>query len=167
MGVRLRRLAMAGCLLVVAAPAWAFVPHQHARMQADTLTAVGAQKPLRSVRGIDWAAKPSAAWSHLAATGHWQGGWDTATGGPVRIWGSGIAVPGSSDHADIAEQAARQALADNLALLAPGATLADFRLISNVYDGDIRAIGFAQFSNGMRVLGGQISFEFKHDRLFV
>src|SRR6185312_2303988 len=80
---------------------------------------------------------------------------------------SGIAAPGAIDHADIAEQVARQALADNLALLAPGASLADFSIVSNTYDGNIRAIGFAQFSQGMRVLGGQVSFEFKNDRLFV
>lgn len=167
MGACSRWLLVAGCLLVVSTPAWAFVPHQAPRIAADTLTAVGAQKQLRSVRSVDWAVKPSLAWSRLEATGRWQAVWDSATGVPVRIWGSGIAAPGATDHADVAAQVARQALSDNLALLAPGAALSDFVLVSNVYDGNIRAVGFAQYSNGMRVLGGQVSFEFKHDRLFV
>lgn len=166
MGARSRRLVVAGCLLV-ASQAWGFVPRATPRMPADQLTAVGPVKPLRTERGVDWAVRPSAAWSHLAATGPWSAAWDTATGVPVRIWGSGIAAPGAMAHADVAEQVARQFLADNLALLAPGAQLSDFVLVSNVYDGNIRAIGFHQLSGGIRVLGGQISFEFKHDRLFV
>lgn len=167
MGVRLRRLVMAGCLLGLAGPALAFVPKQGARITSTSVTAIGATKPLREVRSVDWMAKPSPAWSRLAATGHWQAAWDAATGVPVRIWGSGLAAPGSVGNAAIAEQVARQALADHLALLAPGATLADFVLVSNTYDGNIRSVGFAQMSGGMRVLGGQVSFEFKNDRLFV
>lgn len=167
MGVRLRRLAVAGCLITLASPALAFVPKQGVRIESTSVTAVGATKPLRDVRRVDWMNKPSPAWSRLAASGRWQAAWDTATGVPVRIWGSGIAAAGSVAHADIAEQVARQALADNLDLLAPGATLADFVLVSNTYDGNIRSVGFVQMSGGMRVLGGQVSFEFKNDRLFV
>ena len=167
MGVRLRRLAMAGCILGLVGPAFAFVPKQGARVASTSVTAIGATKPLREVRRVDWMAKPSPAWSRLAASGHWQAAWDDATGVPVRIWGSGIAAPGSVGSAAIAEQVARQALADNLDLLAPGATLASFVLISNTYDGNIRSVGFAQMAGGMRVLGGQVSFEFKNDRLFV
>jgi hypothetical protein len=167
MGVRSRRLLVAGLVLLAAAPAWGFVPRKTARLQADHLTAFGPVKALRTERSVDWAARPSPAWSRLAATGSWTAAWDTATGVPVRIWGSSIAVPGAIANAAVAEQAARQFLADNLALLAPGAQLSDFVLVSNVYDGNIRAIGFHQLSGGIRVLGGQISFEFKNDRLFV
>jgi hypothetical protein len=167
MGVRSRRLLVAGLVLLAAAPAWGFVPRRLPALEADHLTAFGPAKPLRNERRVDWAVRPSAAWSKLAATGTWSAAWDTATGVPVRIWGSSIAAPGAMAHADIAEQVARQFLADNLALLAPGAQLSDFVLASNVYDGNIRAIGFHQLSGGIRVLGGQISFEFKNDRLFV
>ncbi|MBV8761126.1 MAG: hypothetical protein JO257_27770 [Deltaproteobacteria bacterium] len=163
----MRRLAMAGCLLGLAAPASAFVPKQGARINGTALTAVGAQKPLREVRRVDYMIKPSPAWARLAASGKWQAAWDAATGVAARIWGSGIAAPGSVADPAIAEQVARQVLADNLALLAPGASLADFVLLSNTYDGNIRAVGFAQMSGGVRVLGGQVSFEFKNDRLFV
>jgi hypothetical protein len=167
MGVRSRRLLVAGLVLLAASPAWAFVPRKALPFQADHLTAFGPTKPLRTERGIDWGTRPSPAWSRLAATGSWNAAWDTATGVPVRIWGSSIAAPGAIAHPDVAEQVARQFLADNLALLAPGAQLSDFVLVSNVYDGNIRAIGFHQLSGGVRVLGGQISFEFKNDRLFV
>ena len=167
MGVRFRRLAMAGCVLTLAGPAHAFVPKQGTRITSTSVTAIGATKPLRDVRRVDWMTKPSPAWSKLAASGHWQAAWDDATGVPVRIWGSGLAAPGSVANPAIAEQAARQALADHLELLAPGATLANFVLVSNTYDGNIRSVGFVQMAGGMRVLGGQVSFEFKNDRLFV
>jgi hypothetical protein len=167
MGARSRRLLVAGLVLLAASPAWGFVPRTSARLQADHLTALGTTRPLRSERRVDWGSRPSPAWSHLAATGSWTAAWDTATGVPVRIWGSSIAAPGAMAHPDVAEQVARQFLADNLALLAPGAQLSDFVLVSNVYDGNIRAIGFHQLSGGVRVLGGQVSFEFKNDRLFV
>jgi hypothetical protein len=165
MGARTRRLVVAGCLLLATSPAWGFVPRSG--VPADTLTAVDTSKPLRTARRVDFTPKPSAAWSRLAGSGSWHAVWDTATGVPVRIWGSGISAPGAMAHADVAEQAARQFLADHLSLLAPGAQLSDFVLAANVYDGNIRAVGFRQLSGGIPVLGGQISFEFKNDRLFV
>ncbi|HWU86484.1 MAG TPA: hypothetical protein VN253_04390, partial [Kofleriaceae bacterium] len=67
----------------------------------------------------------------------------------------------------IAEQHARRWLADHLALLAPGAAPGDFVLVSNHIDGDLRSVGFVQRALGRRVVGGQISFRFKRDRLFL
>ncbi|MCW5801577.1 MAG: M36 family metallopeptidase, partial [Deltaproteobacteria bacterium] len=90
-----------------------------------------------------------------------------ATGVPSRLWGPGIKTPGVMASYVEAERVARQLLADHLALLAPGASVDDFTLAANHYDGDIRSIGFVQSSGGRRVLGGQISFRFKNDRLFV
>jgi hypothetical protein len=58
-------------------------------------------------------------------------------------------------------------LADHLALLAPGAAIGDFVLASNHFDGAIRSVGFYQRALGRRVVGGQVSFRFKADRLFV
>jgi hypothetical protein len=58
-------------------------------------------------------------------------------------------------------------LADHIALVAPGASASDFELVSNHFDGDMRTIGFIQRAGGRRVVGGQVSFRFKNDRLFV
>ncbi|MDB4958730.1 MAG: cysteine-rich repeat protein [Myxococcales bacterium] len=153
-----RAAVVAGCLSSLA-----FGPHAGPKISADTLTAMpaaGISRPLRTQPTLK--AGPI---SGLAGT--WEAQWDVATGVPSRIWGSGLPAPGSIAHADIAEAFARQVLATHLALLAPGAKISDFELVSNVFDGDIRAIGFVQRANGLIVVGGQISFRFKRDRLFV
>ena len=62
----------------------------------------------------------------------------------------------------VAEAIAREALRDRL-----GLAEADFVLVSNHTDGDMRSVGFAQRHAGRRVVGGQVSFRFKADRLFV
>ncbi|HEX3480392.1 MAG TPA: hypothetical protein VHT91_35485 [Kofleriaceae bacterium] len=139
-------------------------------MRADALTAMpaaGVARPLRSQRDVRWSAPPSAAWRKLAATGAWRAAWDRATGVPTRIWGSGIAAPGAVASAAVAERVARAVLADHIALLAPGASPDDFVLMSNRSDGDLRTVGFAQTHGSRAVVGGQISFRFKRDRLFV
>lgn len=166
--------AVASSLLVVSATAHAVAPRgtqaKQRRVVADELTAMpaaGVTKPLRVQRQVRYGARATGAWQRFAATGRWQAAWDSATQVPNRIWGSGIAAPGANASPQIAEQVARKMLADHLDLLAPGATLADFVLVSNHSDGDIRSVGFAQHAAGRRVLGGQISFRFKRDRLFV
>ena len=169
---RLRALAVAGCLHA-AAPAGAVNPAAGPRVAADTLTAMpdaGLAKPLRTHRTYAYAqAAPSAAWAAFVsrAGGTWNAAWDVATGVPTRIWGSGIPAPGAVADPAIAEQFARRVLTDHLALLAPGASIGDFVLASNSYDGNIRSVGFFQLAGAHRVVGGQVSFEFKHDRLFV
>ncbi|MEO7729798.1 MAG: hypothetical protein ABIY55_02415 [Kofleriaceae bacterium] len=164
-------------LLVLTATAEAVVPRQVARTQraitrvaADTLTAMpasGVTKPLRAQADVKWSHPATLAWQKLAATGAWQAAWDRATGVPNRIWGSGLPAPGSVASADAAARFARAALADHLALLAPGAALADFTLVSNTSDGALRSVGFVQRHGGRVVVGGQVSFRFKRDRLFV
>jgi hypothetical protein len=62
----------------------------------------------------------------------------------------------------VAEHYARAALRERLHL-----DEADFELVSNHTDGDIRSIGFLQRHGGRRVVGGQVSFRFKADKLFV
>lgn len=76
-------------------------------------------------------------------------------------------MPGSIANPTLAEQYARKVLAENLAVLAPGAAVSDFVLVSNHFDGAIRSIGFQQRKDGLRVVGGQISFRFMADRLYV
>src|SRR5689334_14401069 len=76
-------------------------------------------------------------------------------------------VPGAMADANIAETAARAELAARIKELAPGARVSDFVIVSNDFDGDTRSIGFLQHHLGRRVVGGQVSFRFKADRLFV
>jgi hypothetical protein len=171
MSVRAFRLVVAGCLLA-ALPAHAVVPKKGPQINADALTAMpaaGTVKALRTDRKIEWAQAPTAAWSAFAQrhAGAWQAGWDRATGVPSRIWGPGIPAPGAVNDAATAERIAREVLADHLALLAPGSQVSDFELVSNHSDGTMRSVGFIQRSNGIHVIGGQVSFRFKADRLFV
>lgn len=169
--MRFRGPAVVGSLLFLAATAHAVVPPQRTgRIVADTLTALpGAQlaKPLRTHKDVRWGAVKSTAWTTFAARagGQWSAAYDRATGVPSQIWGSGIPAPGANASPVIGEAYARTLLADHLALVAPGASIADFVLVSNHSDGEIRSIGFAQQFAGHRVVGGQVSFRFKHDRM--
>ena len=128
----------------------------------------------RAFRDITWDRAPASAqraWTgFVAGGGQWRAQWDRLTEVPLRIWGEGIAVPGANASPAIAERAARDLLAQHLALLAPGARASDFVLVSNVVHGktgDMRSIGFHQTWQGLRVLGGQVSFLFKNDRVIV
>ncbi|HEX7839201.1 MAG TPA: hypothetical protein VF469_17105, partial [Kofleriaceae bacterium] len=167
---------LVGSLLLTTTTAVAAVPRTggaggpRPALQADTLTAMPparVARPLRAQAAVRWSQPATAAWQKLAATGAWHAAWDRATGVPSRIWGSGIAAPGAMASPTVAEHIARAALAEHIALLAPGASPADFVLVSNTSDGDIRSVGFVQTHGGRVVVGGQISFRFKRDRLFV
>lgn len=167
-----RSAVVAGSLVALTATASAVVPRPSlaTRPAAEVLTALPSAnlgKPLRSSIGIRMQPMASAAWTRFQtrAAGRWSASWDRATGVPSRIWGSGIAAPGTVASAQIAEQTARQLLADHLALLAPGATAADFMLASNTLANGVRSVGFVQRASGVSVVGGQISFRFKHDRM--
>lgn len=127
---------------------------------------------VRSQRALAWHQVPRAAhvsWNRLRgelgpAT---YAVWDAATGVPSRIWGAGIAVPSSVSSPAVAAAFARGFLNRHLALLAPGTAASDFVLVSNDLDDGMRTIGFAQHASGVAVLGGQVSFRFKADRLFM
>ena len=173
MVLRVRGLLWAACCLASLAGvsiSEAAKPREGSRITADTLTALPAAniaKPLRTVKPLVAVTTPPIAWMALAATGgHWQAAWDPATGVPRQIWGS-LAAPGANRDAAIAERIARDMLAAHVDLLAPGASASDFQLVSNTSDGKIRSIGFFQYAGGYRVVGGQISFWFENDRLFV
>ncbi len=102
--------------------------------------------------------------------GAWQAIWDHDRGIPLRVFGEGLPAPGANAHAGKALAIAGTVLAEQLALLAPGTLVTDFVLVSNTVhgrDGAMRTVGFAQTHAGLPVLGGQISFLFKHDRLIV
>jgi hypothetical protein len=97
----------------------------------------------------------------------WRASFDPKTGVPSRLYGAGVAAPGSMADGKAAEAFAKGVLSRHLALLAPGASASDFELVSNDLDAGIRTLGFAQRHGGLRVQGGQVSFRFKNDRLFV
>ncbi|MCP4449465.1 MAG: hypothetical protein GY811_29640 [Myxococcales bacterium] len=96
--------------------------------------------------------------------GTWRATWDVNTGVPLRIYGSGISVPGSVADAGTAEQHATEFVRQHLALLAPGSSPSDFRMVSNELHRGIRSIGFVQSHAGMPVVGGQLSVRYKADR---
>lgn len=102
-----------------------------------------------------------------AVGGTWRALWDANTGVPMRIYGSGISVPGSVSDPRIAEEHARATLRSQLALLAPGTQTTDFVLVSNEVHRGIRSVGFVQHYKSMPVMGGQLSFRYKADRLVV
>ena len=165
-----RSAVVVSSLLLLTTTAGAVGPRAAHRLAADALTAMppaNVARPLRAERQVTWSHPPTAAWQKLAATGTWRAAWDRATGVPSRIWGSGLPAPGSIASAEVAAAFARAALAAHIALLAPGASPADFALVSNTLDGGLRSVGFVQRHGGRRVAGGQLSFRFKHDRLFV
>jgi MYXO-CTERM domain-containing protein len=103
----------------------------------------------------------------LAGLPSWRVMWDRDTDVPLRLWGPSIAAPGTSTNGSAAEAFARQQLAQHIDLLAPGATVADFVLVSNQLNpsGDVRSVGFVQYAQGLPVIGGAVGFTFSHDRL--
>lgn len=170
MVIRVRRLLLLACVALLPAVANATTPRTTTPIAADTLTAMPAARlpnPLRTSTPLVTQAHPPVAWMALAARGHWDATWDPATGVPRQIWGRGVTIANANANASIAEAASRSMLADLLALLAPGASLPDFRLISNSDDGHLRTVAFAQYASGHRVVGAQLSFWFENDHLFV
>lgn len=100
-----------------------------------------------------------------AEVGSLSATWDTATEVPHRLLLSGVSVPDSMDDPAVAEAFARDLLRRHLDLLAPGAAASDFVLVSNDLSAGIRSVGFEQRHRGVPILGGQVSFRFKFDRL--
>jgi hypothetical protein len=118
--------------------------------------------------GVVPSARASA-WSRFLrlAGGQWEGTWDAHTAVPMAITGSGIAAPGTVADAAEAERFTRAFIAEHIALLAPGSSLNDIRLVDNIADGEMRTLGFVQTYQGLEVFDTHLIFEFKNDRLFV
>lgn len=163
-----RCLATCGAAVVLL-----FAASAPARAVRPTGTATRAVVPMRTVRRIAWDRVPvmrKAAWSHFvsdAGEPGWRALWDRATRVPVRIFGPGIDAPGTVAEATTAASFSREFLARHLDLLAPGAAAADFSLVTNDLSDGVRTVGFLQYHHGLRVIGGQVSFRFKADRLVV
>jgi cysteine-rich repeat protein len=127
--------------------------------------------PVRTLRSVGYTVPPHALRNMAAfvaeAGPRWRSMWDTATGVPTRMWGEGIEVPGSMAKADLAEAFSIGFLQRHVDLLAPGASASEFKVVSNVVHAGIRSVGLHQYRDGIRVLGGQLSFRFKNDRMFM
>lgn len=92
---------------------------------------------------------------------------DRDSGVPARIYGGALSAPGSSASAAIAQRLAEGLLARHLELLAPGAAPGDLVPIANDLTAGQRTVAFVQTHRGLDVLGGQLSFRFRNDRLFM
>ncbi len=127
----------------------------------------------RVQRAIEWRAPRArhAAWQRFVQMegGAWRASWDAHTKVPQRIYGRGLPAPGAMTSPKTAEAMAREMLERHLDLLAPGAQLSDFTLVANDYDeiGGLRTVAFEQHFDSHPVIGGQVNFRFKNDRMFV
>jgi MYXO-CTERM domain-containing protein len=109
------------------------------------------------------------AWMRFQAEvgGQWTALWDDSTGVPLRIYGSGISAPGSVADPLLAARHAGDLLKRHVQLLAPGSAVTDFVMVSNEVHRGVRSVGYKQMQAGIPVVGGQVSFRFKADRLVV
>jgi hypothetical protein len=113
--------------------------------------------------------RSQAAWAelqaHLGTT--WRADFDVVTGVPHQIYGGFVDAPGAIASAEAAQAYGLEVLARHGALLAPGAAVSDFVVASNDLTDGLRTVGFVQHHQGLLVEGGQLSFRFKKDRLFM
>lgn len=168
MRVPLRKLSWIACAACLgwATPAQAVRQPDHLVGRPSLEVAQG--QPVRLVRHVTSQPGSSArAWRRYTSTvgGSWRALWDRETGVVLRIFGSGVFAPGSVASGPAAAGYAWEWLTRHLDLFAPGARPADFELVANELHGGVRSVGFAQHHRGRRVLTGQVSFRFKHDRL--
>ena len=135
--------------------------------QADALDLSAASR-LRSDRDEDISRSRSATWrAAKASLGRSWIAWDEITKTPHRIVLADHAAPGVIASADAAAEHAIDLLGKHVATLAPGSTASDFVLVTNDLSADIRTVAFVQHHGGVPVIGGQLSFTYKHDRLLV
>lgn len=162
-------LAAVAVTTVCLVPATADAFYKQGRQQAPLELAASAGPAARTSRLPTWGAPPrAAAKAHRLFTaefGRAEAMWDAATGVPLRLWAMQRAVPKDITTPLAAERTARELLARHIDLLAPGARPDDFVLAADDLSSDIRSVGFFQHYKGRRVLGGQVSFRFKHGRL--
>src|SRR5687768_11245877 len=151
--------------------ALAVMPNTPAAGPAAGVLEVKVGDPVRAMIG-GTGAMPSArasAWSRFqqSAGGIWTGLWDEVTGAAMAVHGSGIPAPGSVNDDAEAERFTRAFLATHMELLAPGSSMSDMYLVTNITDGELRTVAFGQMHQGIKVFGADLIFEFKADRLFV
>lgn len=165
-----RALCVVGATLCFGATAQAVELPSH--LAGRPLLELASGDLVRGERVLEWYRVPPHAASTWARLVREMGPstlavWDPATGVPSRIWGSGIPVADSVGSAKRAAAFAESFIERHVDLLAPGAGAGDFALVSNDLDAGMRTVGLIQRHAGMRVHGGQLSFRFKNDRLFM
>lgn len=189
--MQLRRFARAGfsCLAVLATAG--LLPGVAQALQPSAATVnrprmelvSGANAALAHEVVWDQALTPStkAAMRKLEAeVGPVRASFNTQTGVPSRLWGSGFPAAGSIADAKTAEALSRSFLSKHADLLAPGSDVSVFELASNDLDLDatptlgaqqgVRSVGLQQVyvtrkGQHLAVRGGQVSFRFKNDRM--
>lgn len=129
---------------------------------ATLATNITSSRPVRAHRELDWSTPHAKAKSALPG---WRIAWDRDTDTPTQLMGSSLPIANSVADPVVAESAARAFLAEHAELLAPGATAADFAIINNTLNNDIRSVAFAQVHQGVPVLNAITTFSFKRDRL--
>jgi len=137
-----------------------------ARPAAAEPQLVAAGRAPRAHRDVAWVRHGALDRAGMAG---WTAIYDHDTDVPMRMWGPGQPAPGTMASPAAAEAWARDFLAAHLEVLAPGAAVADFVVVANQLSpsGDVRSVGFAQYANGVAVLGGAVSFAFKRDRMIM
>ncbi len=171
-------VALAGEALAQQAPARAGRRGAGPSVSSGGLEAAPSIAPVRVEVDARYGEAPPSrkqAWERFlrdAKSPRWQALWDRDTGAPLRVFGAGIAAPGTVANARVAEDFSRAFLADHLDLLAPGVAAAGFRVVANDLDAGMRTVGFEQdapLADGrlVPVIGGRASLRFKNDRLFV
>jgi MYXO-CTERM domain-containing protein len=124
----------------------------------------------RPDRLVEWAKAPTperaAALSRLAseADALWVA-WDPDTRVPSRILVTGLEAPGVTRSSAKALAFVRMFLAEHVELLAPGAAPSSFVVVADDDSAGMRTVGLRQVVDGVPVIGGQVSFRFKNDRL--
>ncbi len=91
--------------------------------------------------------------------------WDPARQHVGGIITTGLSAPGSVGSPARAQDYAVAWLGRYVEMLAPGASIDDFVVVSNDLSNGIRTVGLAQYSGGLPVRGGQMSVRFKADRM--
>lgn len=158
--------------LAVPLTALAFTHTAHSDHGANQLQTAAGFETLRAP-SVTWTAPKGAQaeWTRFVTSqgGTWRALWDARRGAPKSVMGQGISRPGTSLNAEAAEQAAAALLAEHLDLWAPGASPADFELVSNHFDpqSNLRTVAYEQRYRGLAVQGGQFSVRIKNDRIFV
>jgi MYXO-CTERM domain-containing protein len=168
---RLTRL-IAGMLPAVLLATTAQAYQQPRTLPETTLeTNKAVQNPTRLGRSVTLVAPATAAAAafdqFVSRHGSWKAIWDQNTAVPLRLYGKGIAAPGAGADAAVAERSARAMLTEQIALVAPGASVSDFVVARNQLRAGIRTVTFAQRFGGLEVVGAEVSFTFSHDRLVV
>lgn len=166
---------ISAALLLPLSSAQAIQPPDHATAQDGRLELRAPTKHLRAARSGDWRPLDLQAGAGSRARalvdldrelgGRAWARFDADTGALDTLIPAGFSVPGASASAIAAENFASDFIARHHALFAPGSSAGDFVLVSDVVVDDVRSLGFVQTHAGRSIVGAQLSFHFKRDRL--